>query len=171
MRHGPCTRGERLRVRGRLTHALGPVNFGTAGLEDYYRARGVCSALRAESGDVEYLGRRAWSPYYWAARIRAWETRALHAAGTGIHAALPVDGMAGRFGEYRFGRIHQLYPIRHRPYPVRIGRAYRYPLLRHELHSARVHSLGASAGGPADRAGDAFRVDGGARAWPACARR
>ena len=74
---GPVHAGERLRVRGRLTHALGPVNFGVNGLEDYYRARGICSELRADKADVTRCGARLWSPYYWASRIRNWEARAL----------------------------------------------------------------------------------------------
>lgn len=69
----PVHTAERLRVRGTLNHAIGRVNHGVKGIEDYYHSLRVFSQMDAAENAVEKIGVCGWSPYYWASRIRNWE--------------------------------------------------------------------------------------------------
>jgi competence protein ComEC len=66
----PVFAGTRVRVTGRLSPHLGTVNHGVRGFEDYYRARGVYSEMRASGDAVTLLALPRYSPRYWAARLR-----------------------------------------------------------------------------------------------------
>lgn len=74
---GPVHTGERVRVVGELSQALGPVNHGLRGPEDYWRARGVYTQVRIRGNAVEHLGRAWWRPEYWASRARHWQAAAI----------------------------------------------------------------------------------------------
>ncbi len=53
---GPVFEGERIRIEGQLELALGQVNPGTQGMEDYYRRYGVHTSMRVRKGAVERIG-------------------------------------------------------------------------------------------------------------------
>ena len=69
----PVLAGTRVRVSGRLSPHLGVVNHGVRGMEDYYRTRGVFSQVSATASAVQVLSVNAWSPRYWASRLRQWQ--------------------------------------------------------------------------------------------------
>ncbi len=66
----PVFAGMRVEVTGRLSPHLATVNHGVRGFEDYYRARGIYSEMRASGDAVEILAIPRFSPRYWAARLR-----------------------------------------------------------------------------------------------------
>ena len=70
---GPVYIGTRVRVAGRLSPHLGVVNHGLSGFEDYYRARGIYSQLRAAGDAVRILSVNRWAPQYWTSRLRQWQ--------------------------------------------------------------------------------------------------
>ncbi|MBI3118912.1 MAG: DUF4131 domain-containing protein, partial [Candidatus Hydrogenedentes bacterium] len=76
----PVHSGERVRVRGKIGHRLGPVNHGVRGYEDYLRTQGVHSEIRVRGPALERLSVPVWSPYYWVSRLRTAEARALQRA-------------------------------------------------------------------------------------------
>lgn len=69
---GPVYPGERVRVFGKLEHALGHVNPGTPSVEDHYRRSGVHTAVRVYGPEgVERVAPGPWwSPAYLAGRWR-----------------------------------------------------------------------------------------------------
>ncbi len=72
--------GELVRVRGVLTPRMGPVNHDMRGPEDWLRADGAGCEIRVRGPAVNRLAARAWSPVYWASRLRAWEADAFREA-------------------------------------------------------------------------------------------
>ncbi len=82
----PLYSGDRVRVRGTLSHRLGPVNHGLRDIEDTLRARGVHGALRMGRTAPEKIGVNRWSPSYWASRLRQWEAE-------GLARAVPRDAL------------------------------------------------------------------------------
>lgn len=76
----PIFAGERVRVAGKLSHELSPVNHGIYDVEDYLRARGVHSEMRVRGDIVEILESPSWSFRYWLSRFRQHEAVALSRA-------------------------------------------------------------------------------------------
>ena len=70
---GPVYIVTRVRVTGRLSPHLGVVNHGLNGFEDYYRARGIYSHVRAAGDAVRTLSVNRWAPQYWTSRLRQWQ--------------------------------------------------------------------------------------------------
>lgn len=80
----PVFAGARVRVQGRLATELGPVNHGLWRIEDHLRASGVHTGLHASGDAVKTVAAPAWSPRYWAARLR-------HAQALRFERALPAN--------------------------------------------------------------------------------
>lgn len=64
--------GDRVRIRGKLSATIGPVNPGVGGVESYYRLQGVHSliATRTPQGVERIASGSGYSPGYWASRLR-----------------------------------------------------------------------------------------------------
>lgn len=72
--------GELVRVRGRLSPQLGPVNHDVQGMEERLRAAGVGCEMEVRGAAVARLAARLWSPFYWTSKLRAWEAAAFREA-------------------------------------------------------------------------------------------
>lgn len=75
----PVFSGSRVRVYGRLSPHISVTNHGVRGLEDSYRAHGVFSVIHATGNSVAELQPGYFTPRYWAARLRQWQSESLAA--------------------------------------------------------------------------------------------
>ena len=71
---GPLYSGERIRVTGRLTPLLGPVNFGIGGIEDFLRTQGIHTAMNIRGDEaITKINSAYHLPQYWASRLRYYQ--------------------------------------------------------------------------------------------------
>lgn len=75
----PVFSGDRVRIAGQLESALSVMNPEVSSYEDYLRWRGVHTAirLRGNAGLQRIESDPAWSPSYWASRLRLAEAEGL----------------------------------------------------------------------------------------------